>query len=77
MLLRNHTGFAAECFGYDAKKTVLFPYIFNAKAWVSKKRIMPNQCYFLCASGAGYMVVGGGCWRVDSGVERRSPCEYE
>lgn len=47
MPLRNHTGLSAECLGQWAEKLVLFPYILNAKAWLGKKRIMPDQCYFL------------------------------
>lgn len=60
VLLRNHTGLAAECLGSDTEKTVLFPYIFNAKAWVGKRELGHANVISFGAEGAGYRVVGGG-----------------
>ena len=60
LLLRNRTGFAAECLGSDAENGVLFPYIFNAKAWAGERGLCQTNVISFCARGAGYLALGGG-----------------
>lgn len=66
--LRNHAGCAAECLGSDAEKTVLFPYMFNAKAWAGERGLCQTNVISFCARGAGYLALGDGGGRVEGGV---------
>lgn len=62
--IRNHTGFLAECWLWCKENGPYFlTFLLPSMSWV-KRRLCQTNVISFCASGPGYMVVGGGEWTV-------------